>query len=124
MTQIDVVRIADLRSGDATQGIVRDTAFELRGITVARSRVAGGVSSAWHHHGDRDLFGLLLLGRLRFDYGPKGTLAVELNPGDFFHIPRHLVHRDVNPTRDQAAVIVNVSVGEGAAVINVQGPDD
>ena len=124
MPQIDVVRSADLRSGDSTQGIVRDTAFELRGITVARSRVAGGVSSAWHHHGDRDLFGFLLLGRLRFDYGPKGTRTVELNPGDFFHIPVHLVHRDVNPTTDQTAVIINVSIGEGAAVINVQGPDD
>ncbi|MGI0149304.1 MAG: cupin domain-containing protein [Thermoplasmata archaeon] len=124
MPQIDVVRSVDLRSGDSTQGIVRDTASELPGMTVARSRVAGGVSSAWHHHGERDLLGFLLLGRLRFDYGPKGTQAVEPHPGDFFHIPRRLVHRDVNPTRDQTAVIVNVSVGEGAVVINVQGPDD
>lgn len=122
--KIDVVRSPELRSGHSTQGIVRDTAFELPGITVARSRVAGGVSSAWHHHGERHLYGFLVLGRLRLEYGPKGSLAEELYPGDFFHIPIRLVHRDVNPSRDQEAVVVNVLAGEGAAVVNLKGPDD
>ena len=124
MPQIDVIRSADLRSGESTQGIVRDTAFEGRGFTVARSRVAGGATSAWHHHGERDLYGFLVLGRLRLEYGPEGRLAVELDPGDFFHVPRRLVHRDVNPRKDREAVVVNVLAGEGALVANVQGPDD
>ena len=112
-----------MRVGHPTQGIVRETAFEIPGITVARSRIAGGVVSAWHHHGERVLFGFLVRGRLRLDYGPKGGLAVELTPGDFLHIPRGLVHRDVNPT-DQEAEVVHVLAGEGAAVLNVPGPDD
>ena len=117
-------RSADLRSGESTQGIVRDTAFEGRGFTVARSRFAGGATSAWHHHGERDLYGFLVLGRLRLEYGPEGRLAAELGPGDFFHIPRRLVHRDVNAREDQEVVVVNVLAGEGALVVNVQGPDD
>lgn len=95
-------------------------AFERSGITIARSRVPGGVTSAWHHHGERDLYGFVVLGRLRLEYGPNGSLAVELGPGDFFHIPRGLVHRDVNPARDQDIVVVNVLVGEGAAVVNLR----
>ena len=124
MPQIEVIRSADLRSGESTQGIVRDTAFEGPGFKVARSRVAGGATSAWHHHGERDLYGFLVLGRLQLEYGPEGRLAAELGPGDFFHIPRRLVHRDVNAREDQEVVVVNVLAGEGALVVNVQGPDD
>src|SRR3972149_12016563 len=103
--------------------MVSDTACEARGFTVARSGVAGGATSAWHHHGERDLYGFLVLGRLRLEYGPEGRLAVELDPGDFFHVPRRLVHRDVNPRGDREAGVVNVLSGEGALVANVQGPD-
>jgi uncharacterized RmlC-like cupin family protein len=122
MAQVDVVRRSDLQSGHSTEGIVRNTAFERHGITVARSRVAVGVSSAWHHHGARDLYGFMASGRLRLEYGPKGGLSVELALGDFFHIPPQLVHRDVNPSGSEEAVIVNVLVGGGLAVINVDRP--
>jgi len=120
---IDVVRSTRLQEGFSTPGIVRDTAFERPGITVARTRVAGDVTSAWHHHGERELYGFVFLGRLRLEYGPKGSLAVDLDAGDFFHIPRRLVHRDVNPVRDREVVIVNALPGEGAKVVNVDGPD-
>ncbi len=123
MPQIEVVRSADLRSGESTQGIVRNTAFEQSGILVARSRIAGGVSSGWHHHGERELYGFLVLGRLRLEYGLKGRLAVDLDPGDFFHIPSRVVHRDVNPATDHEIVVVNVFAGEGPSVVNVPGPD-
>jgi uncharacterized RmlC-like cupin family protein len=42
--------------------------------------------------------------------------------GDFFHIPPRLVHRDVNPNREQELVVVNILVGRGEPVINVKGP--
>ena len=124
VSTIDVVRNADLRTGDSTQGIVREVAFGRPEITIARSRIAGGVASAWHHHGERDLYGFLVHGHLRLEYGSRGSLAVEFDPGDFFHIPPRLVHRDVNSMRDREALVVNVLAGKGAAVINVDGPDD
>ena len=89
---------------------------------MVRSQIAVGTVSAWHHHGTRHLYGFLVSGRLRFDYGRNGKEAVELAPGDFFHIPAGLVHRDVNVSPSEDAVVVNVSVGSGPAVVNVASP--
>src|SRR5437879_8120939 len=119
MATIEVVRSRELHRGDSTEGIVRERAFEDDSAVVGRSRISGGVVSAWHHHGTRHLYGFLVSGRLRFDYGRDGTEAVELAPGDFFHIPAGLVHRDVNTSPSEVAVVVNVSVGTGPAVVNV-----
>ncbi len=122
MPTIEVVRKVDLTAGDTTQGIRRDKAFEGENVVMARSQIAVGTVSAWHYHGTRHLYGFLVSGRLRFDYGPMGKEAVELAPGDFFHIPSGLVHRDVNVGTDEEAVVVNLSVGNGPAVVNVPGP--
>ena len=122
MPTIEVVRKDRLTPGDVTQGIRRDRAFEDENVVMARSQIAVGTTSAWHHHGTRHLYGFLVSGRIRFDYGRNGKEAVELAPGDFFHIPAGLVHRDVNPSPSEIAVVVNVSVGSGPAVVNLSGP--
>src|SRR5207253_4406651 len=46
----------------------------------------------------------------------------EVGRGDFFHIPPRLVHRDVNPDKEQELVVVNILVGKGDQVINVKSP--
>ncbi len=124
MKKIEVVRSSELKAGYSTPGIVREKAFESmhRYIVVSRTRVAGGVISGWHHHGTRHLYAFVEAGVMRLDYGPKGTLAVEVKQGDFFHIPPYLVHRDVNPDEERELVVVNVLVGRGVPVVNVEGP--
>ncbi len=124
MEEIEVVRSSELRAGYSTPGIVREKAFESvhRYIIVSRTRVAGGAMSDWHHHGARHLYGFLEAGRMRLEYGVKGAIAVEVEQGDFFHIPPRLVHRDVNPNREQELVVVNILVGKGEPVINVKNP--
>ncbi len=64
----------------------------------------------------------MIAGRLRLEYGMDGKDAVEVVPGDFFHIPPGLVHRDVNPDNDKL-VVVGIIVGPGPPVINVNGPE-
>jgi uncharacterized RmlC-like cupin family protein len=54
--------------------------------------------------------------------GPGGELVVDAGPGDFVFVPPHTVHREGNPTSDEATVIV-VRAGSGEAVFNVDGPD-
>jgi len=124
MEEIEVVRSSELRAGYSTPGIVREKAFESvhRYIIVSRTRVAGGAMSDWHHHGARHLYGFLEAGRMRLEYGVKGAIAVEVEQGDFFNIPPRLVHRDVNPNREQELVVVNILVGKGEPVINVKNP--
>lgn len=119
MVRIEVVRGAELKKGELTQGIVRNTAFEKEELLFARSRVAAGVRSGWHHHGARDVYGFLVSGRLRFDYTEDGKDSIEVEEGDFFHIPAGLVHRDVNPDQSHEAVVVNIFLGRGPPVINV-----
>ncbi len=122
MKEIEVVPSSELMAGYSTRGIVRDRAFESKSTVVSRTRVAGGARSGWHHHGARHLYAFLVAGRIRLEFGPKGTHAVEAGPGDFFHIPPRLVHRDVNPDEVRELVIVNIIVGRGEPVVNVKGP--
>ncbi len=74
-------------------------------------------------HGERHLYGFMIAGRLRLEYGSNGKEAVEVVPGDFFHIPPGLIHRDVNPERESKLVVVGIVIGPGPPVINVNGPD-
>ncbi len=78
--------------------------------------------SGWHHHGTRHLYALVEAGLMRLEYGLKGARAVEVKQGDSFHIPPLLVHRDVNPDEERELVVVNILVGRGAPVVNVEGP--
>ena len=123
MAQIEVVRGPVLRTWESTDGISRKKAFESGNFIIAQTRVPPGAISDWHHHAERHLYGFLVEGRLHLEYGPHGKAVAEVGPGDFFHIPPGLVHRDVNPSPKQNSVVVNVLVGEGATVVNVSDPD-
>jgi uncharacterized RmlC-like cupin family protein len=124
MKEIEVVRSSELKAGHWTPGSVREKAFGSihRYIVVSRTRIAGGAMSDWHHHGTRHLYGFLEAGSMRLEYGSKGASAAAVGQGDLFHIPPRLVHRDVNPNREQELVVVNILVGRGEPVINVKGP--
>lgn len=122
MPDIDVVREADLRPGDPTAGIARARAFDTGNVLVGQTRVAPGTVSGWHHHGNRTLFGYLLSGRLRFDFGRGGKDSVEVHPGEYFRILPRVIHRDVNPSPTEPLVVVNVMIGEGPSLVNVAGP--
>src|SRR5438067_12103940 len=122
MAAVEVVRSHEMHRGESTEGIVRERAFEDNRVVVGRSRISGGVVSAWHHHGTRHLYGFLVAGRIRVDFGPAGREVVELTIGDLFHIPPGLVHPDVNPDRPEEAVVVHATVGAGATRLNVAGP--
>src|SRR5205823_14274560 len=101
MATIEVVRSRELHRGDSTEGIVRERAFEDDRAVVGRSRISGGVVSAWHHHGTRHLYGFLVAGRIRVDYGPAGREFGEPNGGDFFPSPPGPRPPDVNPGRGE-----------------------
>ena len=111
-----------LSSGDSTPGILREVAFSTDRALHVRGRVGGGVNSGWHHHGNREVLGYVVRGRLRFEFGPGGTQSTEVGQGGFFHIPVGLVHRDVNPL-DVPQEFVIAFVGDGPLVVNLDGPE-
>ena len=123
MVTIDVVRTDHLQTGYPTPGVVRKRAFEAETVVVSETHIEPGIVAAWHHHGDRELYGFVISGRMRLEFGKGGKEHVEVGPGDFFHIPPQLVHRDINPDKQEVLRVTSVVFGPGPAVINVTGPD-
>lgn len=121
--RIRVTRQDELAPGASTPGIERFKAFATEKAVVLQAQCEGGVTSGWHHHGDRDVFGYLIAGRARFDFGPGGTSSVEMQAGDFMHVPAGLIHRDVNPDPEQGQRWVLVMVGSGPVAVDVDGPE-
>src|SRR3989441_5667216 len=99
MPGIDVVRETGLKEGQSTPGILREQAFESSNVLVSRTRLDPAAVSGWHHHRTPDLYGFLLSGRLRLEYGTTGSEAGTVSPGDLIHIPPGLVHLVGNPDR-------------------------
>lgn len=120
MQRIEVVH--KLTQGVKTPGILREKAFDLESVLFSKSTIAPKNVSAWHRHGARELYGFTLGGRLRLEYGPGGKERADLFEGDFFRIPTGLAHRDVNPDHSVEAVIVNILIGKGPPLVNVEGP--
>jgi quercetin dioxygenase-like cupin family protein len=110
-----------LAEAPSTPGLVRRVAFTTDRAMLTRVRCEGNTTSGWHHHGDREVLGHLLRGRLRFEYGSGGRESTEVEEGGDFHVPAGLVHRDVNPG-DEAQDILIAFAGAGPPVVNVDGP--
>jgi len=119
---IEVVRKDQLQTGYPTPGVVRSRAFETADLVLSQTQLDSGIVSGWHHHAERHLYGFMIAGRLKLEFGKDGKESVEVVPGDFFHIPPGLIHRDVNPERNDKLVVVGIAVGPGPPVINVNGP--
>jgi uncharacterized RmlC-like cupin family protein len=106
-----------------TAGFVRQEIFSESGAWVGITRTPPGSTSAWHHHGDYDTYIYLQAGTGRLEFGPRGSASVDGEPGDFVHISKGVVHRELN-TGDSETVALIVRVGSGAPVFNVDRPDD
>jgi mannose-6-phosphate isomerase-like protein (cupin superfamily) len=65
------------------------------GVSVARARVAPGVTTAWHHlKGVTERY-LIIQGAGRVEVG--GLPATDVNPGDVVLIPPEIPQRITNP---------------------------
>jgi quercetin dioxygenase-like cupin family protein len=108
----------DLKQGPSTPGIVRHIAFQQDGVTVALAETESGLASGWHNHTGHDVYGYVVSGTVRFESGGK---MITVEPGEFFHVPPHTVHREFNPSTDKGKVVLFIT-GTGPLVENVSGP--
>ena len=121
-SEIEVIGSQARVAETPTRGVSRTKAFDSPGVLVSQSQIDPNVVSDWHHHAKRTLYGYVVRGRLRFDFGPRGARSVEVSAGDHFRIPPGLVHRDVNLSHEVPAVVVAVLLGEGTPTVNTDGP--
>ena len=121
MSQISGVRPADRQVADPTPGKVREQAIDVDGLWSGFVRTEPGVTSGWHHHGEHDSSVYVIEGTVRIEFGPDGAQTVDAGPGDFVHIPRHVVHRERNLGSTPSQEVITRS-GTGPLTVNVDGP--
>src|SRR5689334_2042993 len=122
MPGIEIARGKELGAGYSTQGIVRRKAFEFENAIISQSQIAPGAISGWHHHGAHHLYGYIVSGRLQLEYILKHREIASLDARYFFHVQPQLVHRDINRNKDHDVLVVNILIGTGPAVTNVDSP--
>lgn len=104
-----------------TPGMDREELISMPGSWVGMVRTKPGLVSSWHHHGDYDTYVYVISGRIRIEFGSGGGDACEAGPGEVLHVPKHIIHRELNPASEEQ-VLFAVRVGTGAPVLNVDGP--
>lgn len=119
--EITSVRPSDRRVADPTPGKVREQAIGVDGLWSGLVRTEPGVTSGWHHHGEHHTSAYVVEGTVRIEFGPGGAQTVDAGPGDFIHIPKHVVHRESNAGSTTSQEVVTRS-GTGPPTINVDGP--
>lgn len=116
------MRADERTAGPPTPGMNREQAFGTEGVWAGFVTTEPGMVSAWHHHGEYETVIYVLSGALRMESGPSGSSTVDAGPGDFVLVPKHVVHRESNPSSTPAEVIA-VRAGRGESTSNVDGPD-
>jgi uncharacterized RmlC-like cupin family protein len=113
----------ELTDADPTPGMHRQVAFTAPGLWAGLVHTNGGAASGWHHHGPHETSLYVVRGRMRIEFGTAGAESVEAGPGEFLHVPAHMVHRELNPD-DATSTAVIARVGDGGPpTVNVEGPD-
>jgi uncharacterized RmlC-like cupin family protein len=113
----------DRRPGAGTPGMLREEAVQTETMWAGLAHTDPGMVSGWHYHGEYESVVYVLTGALRMESGPGGRNVVDAGPGDFIFVPKDAVHREGNPSREEALFVV-VRSGQGEPVINVAGPDE
>ena len=115
------LREDQLREAEGTPGLKRRVAFEAHGHWFGHVEAEPETMSGWHHHGDNVTMGYVLKGKITFEFGPGGQEQIEVNEGEYFEVPKQLVHREGNMSTETGEIIVG-RVGEGPVVFPVDGP--
>ena len=122
VSKIEAIGTTELKEAPSTPGILRELAFSSKRAIFIRAKVAGNIATGWHHHGDREVFGYVVRGRLRFEYGPGGKETTNVDTNGYFHLPPSIIHRDVNAWPEEQELVI-AFVGTGPLVVNVDGPE-
>lgn len=92
-------------------------------LWMGENDVAGGVSSANHHHGDSETGIYVARGNPVFVFLRDGVEErIATAPGDYVFIPPFVPHREENPGPD-AATVVLARTSQEAIVVNLPSLD-
>lgn len=91
-----------------------------RKIWMGESRIAPGMVSGDHHHGEAETGIYVVSGRPQFVFLQDGTEhRVHTGPGDYVYVPPYVAHREENPSPDEPAVVVLARSTQDGIVVNL-----
>lgn len=111
-----------LQEAQGTPGLRRRVAFDADGHWFGHVEASPQTMSGWHHHGDNVTLGYVLKGKVTLEFGPGGREQVEVSEGEYFEVPKHLVHREGNMSTEAGEIILG-RFGKGPVVFPVDAPD-
>jgi uncharacterized RmlC-like cupin family protein len=86
-------------------------------LWMGQTHVAPGASSGDHHHGEAETAIYVLSGHPAFVFAEgEAEVRLQAEPGDFIFVPPYTPHREENPGREEAVVIIARSSQEGIVV--------
>ena len=117
------VRGREVRGDTAqTPGMTRHEAISGRSagsekVWMGQTHVAPGTNSGDHHHGETETAIYVLSGTPAFVFADGDReVRLETEPGDYVFVPPFVPHREENPGRQEAVVIIARSSQEGVVV--------
>jgi uncharacterized RmlC-like cupin family protein len=112
----DTVQSDGMRRYEAISGRLTGSAS----IWLGQTHVAGGASSANHHHGESETGIYVVSGHPEFVFldGEEETRLVA-SPGDYIYVPPWVPHREENPDPDAEAIVVLARTTQQAIVVNL-----
>ena len=91
-----------------------------RKIWMGKNRVAPGMRSADHHHGEAETGIYVVSGHPVFVFLEDGDeRRIETGPGDYVYVPPYVPHREENPSPDEEAVVVLARSTQEGIVVNL-----
>jgi uncharacterized RmlC-like cupin family protein len=82
--------------------------------------LAPGLESGVHHHGTNESGIYIISGQARFRFGENLQETVEAGPGDFIHVPPHVVHQEINVSQTDPVEMIVARDSQEGIVVNVE----
>jgi len=109
---------AMLRQG----GIAQETVGAEK-IWLGYVELGPGLISAVHHHGEAESGIYIISGHARFYAGDALDQAQDANAGDFVWVPPHVVHVEMNMSKDEPVRMVVARSTQAALTFNLPTPE-
>ena len=89
------------------------------GMWAGTFRVEPGARTGIHHHGPQETIVYVLAGEALLRWGTRGEHTATVRPGDFLHVPAHVIHQEINPSPTEPFHWVVVRSSPQPIVVNL-----
>ena len=105
------------------QGGIADQTVGAQKIWLGYVELGPGLISAVHHHGEAESGIYIISGNARFYSGDRLDQGQEAHSGDFVWVPPHLVHVEMNMSKDEPVRMVVARSTQAALTFNLPTPE-